>query len=106
MEAIVGHMIRRVRILVASVALVSLASGFLIGCTQLKPAEFRALQSRAQQGDVEAQYRLGVIYLDGQGVPADEFEAEKWLTRAARGGNSSAYIRLLPIVKRRESRDG
>lgn len=84
----------------------SLAPAFLLGCVQLSPEDYRALQARAQAGDVEAQYRLGVMYLDGQGVPADELEAERWLTRAARGGHTSAYIRLLPIVKRRESRDG
>jgi len=32
----------------------------------------------AEQGDAEAQYNLGLMYDEGQGVPQDYKEAVKW----------------------------
>ena len=90
-------------------AALALACGLMVGSAQAAGSsgteDIRALQSRAESGDVEAQYRLGAAYLDGCGVPADEQEAEKWLTRASRAGNTSAYIRLLPIIKERQTQN-
>ncbi len=37
--------------------------------------EFRPL---AERGDAKAQYGLGVMYLNGQGVPQDSAEVVKW----------------------------
>ena len=39
-----------------------------------------SLKNRAAQGIAEAQYNLGVMYDNGQGVPQDATEAQK-LTR-------------------------
>jgi hypothetical protein len=32
----------------------------------------------AEQGDAGAQYRLGIMYLNGRGVPQDDVVAVKW----------------------------
>jgi TPR repeat protein len=42
--------------------------------------EFRAL---ALNGDAAAQYRLGVMYAKGQGVPQDDKKAASWYLKAA-----------------------
>ncbi len=42
--------------------------------------EFRVL---AEQGNAEAQTRLGTMYLRGIGVPQDAAEAERWYREAA-----------------------
>ena len=36
----------------------------------------------AEQGDADAQYKLGLCYQDGRGVGKDEGEAEKWQDKA------------------------
>ena len=41
------------------------------------------LRPLAERGDAEAQYNLGVMYRNGQGVPHDDAEAVKWYRLAA-----------------------
>lgn len=53
-----------------------------------------SLTSRAEAGDVDAQYRLGKAYSDGLGVAVDCAEANRWWTRAAEQGNASAQNEL------------
>jgi TPR repeat protein/S1-C subfamily serine protease len=48
----------------------------------------------AEHGSVEAQYRLGGMYHEGEGVPRDYAQAVKWLTKAAEQGDSSAQKEL------------
>jgi len=48
----------------------------------------------AAQGDVTAQSTIGMMYADGQGVPQDFVEAEKWFRRAAVQGHASAQFLL------------
>jgi hypothetical protein len=50
------------------------------------PAEVRRL---ADQGDADAQWQLGVLYHDGEGVPKDDTQAVQWFQRAAEQG----YVR-------------
>jgi TPR repeat protein len=40
-------------------------------------------RARAEQGNVVAQYNLGVMYRDGDGVPEDDAEAVRWFRLAA-----------------------
>jgi TPR repeat protein len=40
----------------------------------------------ADQGNARAQFKLGVMYYEGQGVPQDYAEAVKWYRRAADQG--------------------
>ncbi len=48
----------------------------------------------ADQGDAAAQYGLGLMYLNGEGVPQDDAEAVKWYRLAAEQGNADAQYRL------------
>ena len=48
----------------------------------------------AEQGDDAAQYNLGVMYDEGQGVRQDYKEAVKWYKKAAKQGNGIAQINL------------
>ncbi len=48
----------------------------------------------AEDGNSEAQYRVGIAYADGQGVTADANEARKWLKLAAKQDHFLAKIRL------------
>ena len=48
----------------------------------------------AEQGDVEAQVNLGVMYDNGQGVLQDYKEAIKWYRLAAQQGHASAQFNL------------
>ena len=44
----------------------------------------------ATQGDVDAQYGMGLIYAEGRGVDQDEVKSFYWLTRAIEQGDSGA----------------
>jgi uncharacterized protein len=48
----------------------------------------------AEQGDPAAQLNMGLLYLDGHGVPQDLAEAAKWFRRAAEQGNTEAQHEL------------
>ena len=48
----------------------------------------------AEQGDVEAQFRLGVLHLVGIGVAQDFDEALRWFSAAAEQGNAMAQYSL------------
>jgi TPR repeat protein len=48
----------------------------------------------AEAGDTAAQFNLGTMYLDGQGVPQDETEAVRWFRAAADQGYTKAQRNL------------
>jgi len=48
----------------------------------------------AEQGDPIDQYNLGLLYLDGHGVPQDYDEAAKWFKRSAEQGYAPAQHNL------------
>ena len=48
----------------------------------------------AEQGDVDAQYNLGVMYDNGWGVLQDYAEAMKWYRLAADQGNETAQYNI------------
>lgn len=54
----------------------------------------RLWRSLAEQGDADAQYSLGVMYNNGDGVPRDYAEAMKWHRKAADHGNGNAQFNL------------
>ncbi len=53
--------------------------------------EFRVL---AEQGHVNAQFNLGIMYAYSQGVPQDYAEAVMWYRMAAEQGNANAQNNL------------
>ena len=48
----------------------------------------------AESGDSKAQFRLGVMYDNGEGVAQDYGEALKWYRKAAEQGNTTAQFNL------------
>ncbi|MEE2933713.1 MAG: tetratricopeptide repeat protein, partial [Pseudomonadota bacterium] len=48
----------------------------------------------AEQGDAFAQFRLGMMYDQGRGVPQDDKTAVKWYRLAAEQGDASAQYNL------------
>ncbi len=48
----------------------------------------------AMRGKPQAQYNLGLLYEQGQGVPQDYAQAIKWYRKAAKQGETSAQVRL------------
>jgi TPR repeat protein len=56
--------------------------------------QFEFFKSRAEDGWDHAQYELGMRYLAGRGVAADEKLGREWLEKAAKNGNSQAVKKL------------
>jgi serine/threonine protein kinase len=55
---------------------------------------FKAMRRRAEAGEAEAQFRLGVMYAYGRGTACDETEAAGWLRKAAGQNHITAQMRL------------
>ncbi len=53
-------------------------------------APIAEIRSRAEQGEKEAQFRLGKTYYDGKDVSKDDVEAVKWYRKAAEQGLATA----------------
>jgi len=52
------------------------------------------LRGRAQDGNREAQYRLGLLYLKGAGLPRDASQAASWFYLAAVTGHAESQMTL------------
>jgi len=63
---------------------------------------FLKYQEAANKGDVEARYKLGMMYLKGRGVNKDHEEAVSWLTLAAAQGHVKAKEELDRIKREQE----
>ncbi|MDX2420906.1 MAG: tetratricopeptide repeat protein [Nitrospirota bacterium] len=59
-----------------------------------KNASLAELQQQAKKGQANAQYKLGVLYDQGQGVKQDYGQARKWWLKAAEQGNAAAQVSL------------
>ncbi len=64
---------------------------FLCKARTVVPSPSRRAEVRrlADLGDADAQWQLGVLYHDGEGVPKDDTQAVQWFQRAAEQG----YVR-------------
>ena len=54
----------------------------------------REWQPLAKQGDAVAQYHLGLLYANGQGVPKDDAQARQWYEKAAVQDHVEAQVNL------------
>jgi len=54
----------------------------------------REWQPLAKQGHAVAQYKLGLLYANGRGVPKDEAQARQWFEKAAVQGHADAQVNL------------
>ncbi len=57
-------------------------------------SDFRQTLQLAEQGVADAQYNLGVMYTNGQGVRQDHAEALRWYRKAAEQGYAEAQYNL------------
>ncbi|MBX3387726.1 MAG: SEL1-like repeat protein [Phycisphaeraceae bacterium] len=62
--------------------------------TPPKSESIEQIRRRAESGDVESQFQLGLAYQYGDGVPQNTTEAIKWITRSAERGNAEAQSTL------------
>ena len=51
-------------------------------------------RARAERGEAEAQFTLGRMYLDGEGVPQDHVQSVAWFRKAAAQGHAKAQNNL------------
>ena len=77
----------------------------LVGCGKKEPVQpsatnsttpspFAETKAKAEAGDAEAQYNLGVMYHQGLGVEHDFREAVKWYQKAADQGYENGQSNL------------
>ena len=57
-------------------------------------AAFKEFTPLAQAGNATAQYRLGVMYAEGEGVAQDYQQAHSWFLKAAKQGHVEAQTSL------------
>lgn len=62
--------------------------------TSVGDEQIRKYLAKAQDGDVDAQYNLGIIYYHGEGVARNHDEALKWFQLAAQQGDADAQVNL------------
>jgi V8-like Glu-specific endopeptidase len=56
--------------------------------------DFKMARKKAEQGDADAAFALGMMYYTGEGTPQNHDEAVKWYRRAAAKGNAYAQNSL------------
>jgi len=56
-------------------------------------------QKEADHGNVRAQYNLGVLYENGQGVPKDLGKAAEFYQKAANQGDQDAITQLKALSR-------
>ena len=71
-----------------------LLSLLLIVCLTAMADEFEITKKAAERGDAVAQFNLGIMYRNGEGVPEDDAEAARWYRRAAEQGHAGAQLNL------------
>ncbi|HIE65463.1 MAG: tetratricopeptide repeat protein [Nitrospira sp.] len=74
-----------------------LSFGSLFSCTvhpEIRNGPLLLRLQAAENGDAEAQYRLGLMYLNGEGVSQDLRQAAKWYRKSAENGNPDAQFGL------------
>src|SRR6185369_10686489 len=64
------------------------------------------IRKAADQGDVEGQVSLGLMYEEAKGVVKDEAEALKWYRKAADQGHAGARNRVIALQKKFEAEKG
>src|ERR1700678_1829010 len=71
-----------------AMVLLALCAGAPAFADDALPPEVASLRSKAEAGNVIAQYNLGLAYAIGYGVPVDQPEAYVWLTLATEQGST------------------
>src|SRR5215204_357961 len=87
-----GRMVLAIAVLLGSVFLSATCHGESSQGEQSN--SIKQLRKSAEDGDVRAQAKLGLLYFDGKEVNRNPSEAAKWLLKAAQQGNSGAQCLL------------
>ena len=97
---------------VTAVAVLAAFLGALPACSaQTGDKALADLRVSAEQGDAEASFKLGLMYVAGEDVPQDHAEAVRWLQLAAEQGHAEAqfYLGIMyadaEVVRRYEGDD-
>ncbi len=61
--------------------------------------DLNRLLARANSGDTNAQYELGLLYQSGRGVTQDSALAQRWFNTAAQGGHIAAMYALALLLR-------
>jgi len=72
----------------------SVALLFLFMAVAVSAQNIAELKKQAAAGDAKAQFNLGVMYFNGEGVPKDAAEAVRWFRKAAEQGLANAQYSL------------
>lgn len=67
---------------------------FLTTLFYAQNTDIKTLIQKANQGDAEAQYNLGVAYYNGEGVEQSHSKAVYWWKKAAEQGDEKAQYNL------------
>ena len=74
------------------------AANFAAGLSAYQKGDFATAAKEwrplAEQGDREAQFNLGLLYIDGQGVPQDPAEGAAWFQKSADQDFTKAQLNL------------
>ena len=57
-------------------------------------------EQAAHLGDAKAQFNLGLLYANGQGVTKDELKAKEWWTASAEQQGDEKAIKNLKILEK------
>ena len=71
-----------------------LVIGFSGGVSGQDVSDFEETKRLAEQGEAYAQYNLGLMYDEGEGVPENNAEAVRWYRLAAEQGDAYAQSDL------------
>ena len=64
------------------------------------PEHAKLVREKAEAGNVDAQYALGLMYAEGRGIEPDDIQAYVWLTYAvAQGDQDAATLRYVLLSK-------
>jgi TPR repeat protein len=72
----------------------------LAGLTDEGITSFQIYESKANQGDADAQFNLAVLYHRGVGTPRDDIYAVYWYKKAAEQGHVNAQYSLGDLYRR------
>ena len=61
--------------------------------------DFQETLQAAEQGNAQAQFNLGWMYANGEGVRQDPVQAVQWYRKAAEQGLGNAQYNLRPLQK-------
>ena len=82
---------RQTAVLALSVLALTLIAPWALG---QDPDPLTEIRRRADQGDADTQFLLGLRYANGEGVPENDAEAVKWYRLAAEQGHANAQYFL------------